>query len=42
MKPLFYGFFALIMLQSCSTKKQILYVQDVGKNENLTYAFSES
>ena len=41
MKSLFYALFALIMLQSCSTKKQILYVQDIGENDNLTYAFTE-
>ena len=41
MKSLFYALLALIMLQSCSTKKQILYVQDIGENDNLTYAFSE-
>lgn len=42
MKSFFYVLLALIMLQSCSTKKQILYVQDIGENDNLTFAFTES
>ena len=41
MKPFFHVLLALIMLQSCSTKKQLLYVQDIGENDNPTFAFSE-
>ena len=42
MKPLFIGLFAFVLLQSCSTKKQLLYIQDIGENENSIRAFSES
>ena len=42
MKPFFYALLALIMLQSCSSKKQLFYVQDLSNNENLTLSFSES
>ena len=42
MKPLFLGLLAFVILQSCSTKKQLFYLQDVGDNENSIFVFSES
>jgi len=41
MKPLFIGLFTFVLLQSCSTKKQLFYLQDVGDSENSMFAFSE-
>jgi len=41
MKPLFYGLLVLIALQSCSSKKQLFYVQDISENDDLTFPFSE-
>ena len=42
MKPLFIGLFTFVLLQSCSSKKQLFYVQDLSKSENLILPFSES
>lgn len=42
MKSTFIGLCLFAILQSCSTKKQILYVQDIVDNENSTFTFTES
>lgn len=42
MKPFFLGLLTFAILHSCSSKKQLFYVQDLENNENSIFEFSEA